>query len=139
MRFVDASVFVHAYLKPKRELKPHEKKIKKVAKEIITRINDGEKVVTSAVHLSEIANILEDFLALEKAHNIESSILSAENIKVAEVSEGDYIATMPRAVERDLGINNALALFFMNQENIEEIYSFDKDFEKVESVKKVPS
>ena len=37
MRFVDASVFVHAFLKPKRELKPHEIKIKESAKKIVRR------------------------------------------------------------------------------------------------------
>jgi hypothetical protein len=32
MIFVDASVFVHAFIKPKRKLKPYEVKIKQAAK-----------------------------------------------------------------------------------------------------------
>ena len=31
MWFVDATVFVHAYIKPRRPLKPHEKRIKESA------------------------------------------------------------------------------------------------------------
>jgi predicted nucleic acid-binding protein len=31
MIFVDASVFVHAFIKPKRKLNPHEVKIKQAA------------------------------------------------------------------------------------------------------------
>ena len=46
-RFMDASVFVHAYLKPKRPLKPQEVGVKEVAKRIVTRINGGERVLTS--------------------------------------------------------------------------------------------
>lgn len=49
MRFVDASVFVHAYLKPKRRLKPHEMKIIESAKKIVKRINDGEEVGITVV------------------------------------------------------------------------------------------
>jgi len=43
MKFVDASVFVHAFIKPKRELKPHEVKIKQAAQKIVKRINEEKK------------------------------------------------------------------------------------------------
>ena len=49
IRFVDASVFVHAYLKPRRELRPHEILIKKRARTIVSRINQGEPVLVSTV------------------------------------------------------------------------------------------
>lgn len=38
MRFVDVSVFVHAFVKPKRELKQHEIEIKESAKDIVESI-----------------------------------------------------------------------------------------------------
>ena len=59
MRFVDASVFVHAFIKPKRELKPHEVKIREAAKVIVKKINEGEKVGLTVIQLAEIANIRE--------------------------------------------------------------------------------
>jgi AbrB family looped-hinge helix DNA binding protein len=38
LRFVDVSVFVHAFVKPKRELKQHEIEIKESAKDIVESI-----------------------------------------------------------------------------------------------------
>ncbi len=67
MRFVDASVFVHAFIKPKRKLKPHEVRIKESAKAIVKRINDGEEVGITVVQLAEIANLLESYLTLKDA------------------------------------------------------------------------
>jgi len=35
--FINANIFVYAYLKPKRKLQPHEKTIKESAKNIVLR------------------------------------------------------------------------------------------------------
>jgi len=70
IRFVDASVFVHAYLKPRRELRPHEILIKKRARTIVSRINQGEPVLVSTVHFAEVANLLEDWMALQEAQTV---------------------------------------------------------------------
>ncbi|KXA96268.1 twitching motility protein PilT [candidate division MSBL1 archaeon SCGC-AAA259J03] len=137
MRFVDASVFVHAYLKPKRELEPHEKKIKEGARRIIQRIEKGEEVSTSVVHLSETANILEGFFPLEKALSLESSILTKDNIRVMNVSRKDYLNAMGRALEEEKGLNDLLAYVLMKKENQSEIYSFDKDFDEIEGIERI--
>jgi len=65
--FVDASVFVYAFLKPRRRLQPHEASVKDAAENIVLRINEGEEVATSVVHFSEVCNVLEDYLPLEEA------------------------------------------------------------------------
>ena len=65
--YVDANVFVYAFLKTKRNLQPHEVNIKEAAKKIVSRINEGEKVATSVVHFSEVCNILDDYLPFEEA------------------------------------------------------------------------
>ncbi|MFQ6123549.1 MAG: hypothetical protein ACE5R6_02950 [Candidatus Heimdallarchaeota archaeon] len=59
MKFVDASVFVYAYLKPTKTLPNKLKRMKSNVKAIVARINAGESTVTSVAHLSEVANILE--------------------------------------------------------------------------------
>ncbi len=69
LKFVDATVFIHAYLKPSRKLEPHEKELKKGARQIIERIENGEKVTTSVVHFTETANILEDSDGIKKIEN----------------------------------------------------------------------
>ena len=74
-RFIDASVFIHAFLKTKRKLREHELAIKKRAKEIIRHVSEGEEVLMSTSHFSEIANILEDRMPLKEALKIEEAIL----------------------------------------------------------------
>lgn len=137
MRFIDTNVFIYAFLKPKRELKKHEIMLKKAAKEIINRVNKGEVVVTSIVHISEIANILEDLIPLNKALEIEEAILSKENIKIATVNEKDYISSIEIAKTYEIGLNDALAYLIMKKHKINEIYSFDTDFDKLPNIKRI--
>jgi len=137
VRFIDTNVFIYAFLKPKRELKKHEIMLKKAAKEIINRVNKGEVVVTSIVHISEIANILEDLIPLNKALEIEEAILSKENIKIATVNEKDYISSIEIAKTYEIGLNDALAYLIMKKHKINEIYSFDTDFDKLPNIKRI--
>ena len=83
--YVDANVFVYAFLKIKRQLQPKELEIKQAAKNIVARINKGEKVVTSVVHFSEVCNVLEDYLSLEEAILLEKGLLYRENVSICEV------------------------------------------------------
>ena len=112
VRFIDTNVFVYAFLKPRRILKEHEIKLKEAAREIINRVDKGEVVITSIVHISEIANILEDLMPLNKALEIEETILSKENIKITTVSEKDYITpievakTYENRIKRCTNISN---------------------------------
>ena len=130
-------MFVHAYIKPKRPLKPHEERIKKNAKTIVTRVNEGEPVFTTAVHLGEVANLLEDFLPLGEALKLESSILAAGNVEVVGISKDLYLDAVPVALDHGLGLNDALAAVVMGKKGVSEIYSFDKDFDRLEGVKRV--
>ncbi|MGB9631131.1 MAG: type II toxin-antitoxin system VapC family toxin [Candidatus Methanodesulfokora sp.] len=137
MRFVDASVFVHAFMKPKRELKPHEVQIKNAAKGIVRRIDEGEEVAITVVQLAEIANILEDYMPLEEALEIEEFLLRAPNVKVVSISSRTCTEALELAKRKGVGLSDAIAYIAMLRNGIYEIYSFDKDFDKLEGVKRV--
>ncbi|RLF19404.1 MAG: twitching motility protein PilT [Thermoprotei archaeon] len=137
MRLIDASVFVHAFIKPKRKLKPHEVKIKEAAKTIVKRIDSGEKVAITVIQLAEIADILESYMPLEKALKIEEFILYAPNIKVYEVTKKDCIDALQIAKKYKIGLSDAIAYIIMVRKSIKEIYSFDKDFDKLKSIKRI--
>lgn len=137
MRFVDATVFIHAYIRPKRLLKPHEKRIKENAKSIVRRINEGERVLITAVHLGETANILEDFLPIGEAIKLESSILAMDNVEVMDVSRELYMGAVPVALDNGLGLNDSLASVAMEKKGVSEIYSFDKDFDRLGNLKRI--
>jgi uncharacterized protein len=135
--YVDANVFVYAFLKPKRTLQPHEVIIKEAAKKIISRINEGEKVVTSVVHFSEVCNILDDHMPLEEAIEVEKDLLLRENILVCEVTENDYLNAISIAEDQRVGVNDALAYALMKKAAIHKIYSFDKDFDLFNDIKRI--
>jgi predicted nucleic acid-binding protein len=134
---VDANVFVYAFLKPKRKLHPHEQKIKDAAKEIVTRINEGEETVISVVHFSEICNILEDHLPIQEACTLEKSLLLIDNIAVKEVSEEHYLKALAIAEDQQVGANDALAYVLMDEAGINRIYSFDKDFNTFKDIQTI--
>jgi len=131
LRFVDASVFVHAFLKPKRELKPHEMKIKESAKKIVKRINDGEEVGVTVVQVSEIANLLESYLPLNEALRVEKFLLLAGNVKVFYVTKRDCLKALKIVKEKNVGLCDAIAYVIMMKNGVNEIYSFDSDFDKL--------
>ena len=132
--FVDANVFVYAFLKSKRKLQPHEEKIKDAAKKIVTRINEGEETVTSVVHFSEICNVLEDHLPTQEACTLEKGLLLLDNIAVKEVSEEHYLKALAITEDQQVGANDALAYVLIKEAGINKIYSFDKDFNKFKDI-----
>jgi predicted nucleic acid-binding protein len=137
--YVDANVFVYAFLKTKRNLQPHEVIIKEAAKKIVSRINEGEKVVISVVHFSEVCNILDDHMPLEEAVAVEKGLLLRENILVCEVTEDDYLNAISIAEDQRVGVNDSLAYVLMKKLGIHKIYSFDKDFDLFNDIKRINS
>lgn len=132
MRFIDANVFIYAVLKPKRELNEKEQALKNASKEIFKRVNDGEEVMTSVVHLSEVANVLEDAANLSFAISFLKDILFKRNVIVEEVNDKDYIESVLVAEVKRISINDALAYLLMKRKEIDEIYTFDKHYENLD-------
>ena len=132
MRFIDANVFIYAILKPRRELNEREQEIKETSKEIFKRVNRGEEVVTTIVHLSEVANILEDSANLSFSLSFLKDILLKRNIIIEEVGHRDYMESVFLAGKKRVSVNDALAYLLMERKGIEEIYTFDKHFENLD-------
>lgn len=137
MRFIDASVFLYAYLKPKKELPGKLKKMKERAKGIVKRVDEGEKVVTTIVHLSEIANIIESKASLMKSIKVVLSILNKPNIIIMDVTKSAYLEAAKCAELYGVGVNDALAYITMRNLKIREIYSFDTDFDKLKDIERL--
>jgi predicted nucleic acid-binding protein len=135
--FIDANVFVYAFLKPKRKLEPHEIKIKEAAKNIVTRINEGEETVTSVVHFSQVCNLLEDHLTHEEAFAIEKDLLFQDNISIKAVTEDDYLKALAISEDQQVGTNDALAYVLMKEAGLNKIYSFDRDYDKFKDIARI--
>jgi len=119
-----------------RELKPGELEIKRRAKNIVKRIDDkAEEVATTIVHISEIANIIEVYLGLEASVNLIGAFLALPNIQILDVKRKGYEAATILAMRHKISINNALTYLKMLENDIKEIYSFDKHFQNLPDIK----
>jgi len=130
MRFIDANVFIYAVLKPKTALPEAVLRKKTAAKEIFLRVNAGEPVTTTTVHLSEVANVLEDAAGISFAGDLISAILLKPSITVEPVSADDYRESIQIARKSTISINDALAIMIMERQGIDEIYTFDRHFKQ---------
>ena len=128
MRFIDANVFIYAILKPKITLPEAVRRKKAAAKEIFLRVNAGEPVTTTTVHVSEVANVLEDAAGLSFAVDFLSALLLKSNLVVEPVSVDDYRESILLAQKSAISINDALAILIMERQGIDEIYTFDRHF-----------
>jgi|SRR5208337_2934370 len=137
MRFIDASVFLYAYLKPKKTLPPNVADMKRNARGIVARINAGEMVSTSLTHVSEVANILEAVMPLNESHKVTRDLIYANTIEVLEPSRENFFDAIEIAEESALGLNDAVAYVLMRTNGIEEIYSFDKHFDQLPDIRRI--
>ena len=135
---MDSNVFLHAFLKPRRKLTQKELKIKEESQAIVKRVEGGEEVAMSTVHLSEVVNVIETSLGLEKSLGFLVWVMTMDNIEVYSVSLGHYETSLPLAKENEMSANDALACLFMKSYGLKEIYSFDKHFDRLKDIVKLP-
>lgn len=140
MRFLDANVFIYAYYKSKRSLTAKEQFMKNQAKEILNRVNEGkEEVMTTVVHVAETVNILKHGMPLESLGNLILSLFMLDNLKIIGVNGETYFAATELGRDLKLEPNDALIAEIMKANGIKEVYSFDKDLEKIEGITRLPA
>jgi hypothetical protein len=138
LRFIDSNIFLHAFLRPRRELIGEEQRVKEEAKEIIRGVEEGEEVATSTVHLSEVLNIVESGLGLQRSLGFLAWAVSMPNVEVHPVSLGDYEGALPVAREGNVSVNDALAYQLMEEHGLDEVYSFDSHFNQLSGISRLP-
>ena len=136
---MDSNVFLHAFLIPRRKLTKEEQRVKDEAKAIVNRIEKDEEVAMSTAHLSEVVNIIEAGLGLQKSLGFLAWVITKENVEVYPVTMEHYETAMPVAKENEISANDALAYLFMKAHGLSEIYSFDKHFDRLKDIVKLPS
>ena len=139
MKFLDSNVFIYAFYRPGRHLSQSEKQMKDLSKKIVAEVEEGkEKVVTTVVHLSQVVNILKHGVTPEQLAEIMEELLMLDNLEVEGVDKPKYLAATE--LGRDLGLdaNDALAVQAMQSRGLREIFSFDKAFENVNGLIRVP-
>ena len=136
LRFIDSNVFIHAFLKTSRKLEKHEENIKEGAKCIILRVEEGEEVTTTVVHISEVANILEARMSKD-AKEILSTLTSLRNLTLIDVIGESYRTAIQTSELLNIGVNDTLVYNTMKVKGITEVYSFDKDFDGLPGIRRI--
>lgn len=135
VKFLDSNILVYAFFETGRKLKEKEKDIKKKSREIVKKIDGGEKVSTSVIHLSEVSNILATCLSPKDLSELLISLSTKENVRILGVSSADFLMACQMNARVGIKINDCLAAYLMKVNGIKEIYTFDKDFKKIDWVK----
>ena len=137
-RFLDSSVFLHAYLKPRRPLTEREMAVKAAAQEVLRRVEEGEPVFTTVVHLSEVANVVESRVGLQASLGLVARLLSLESVEVLPVSRDDYEEALSVAQRFSVSLNDAVAYVKMLEIGASEVYTFDRHFTNLPGVSVLP-
>ena len=130
MRFVDSNVFIYVLVKS-----PKDDYI--IAKRILQRIEEGEEAVTNMAVIQEIVNWLEYNNRRKEIEKLLTAINSYITMKKAEVSWSDMIAAIDDMNKYGLDFVDALTLQTMKRNNINEIYTNDRDFDRVKWIRRV--
>ena len=130
MRFVDSNVFIYVLVKS-----PKDDYI--IAKRILQRIEEGEEAVTNTAVIQEIVNWLEYNNRRKEIEKLLTAINSYITMKKAEVSWSDMIAAIDDMNKYGLDFVDALTLQTMKRNNINEIYTNDRDFDRVKWIRRV--
>jgi len=111
--------------------------LKEAAKRIVTRISEGEQVVTSSVHFAEVANIVEENMERNDSIMLEKALCFSENIRIEPVARAQMMSALTLLDEKPIGFVDAIARVIMSEVGVREIYSFDRHFDLFDGVRRL--
>ena len=130
MRFVDANVFVYVLVKsPKRDYE--------ISKRILERIENGEETATSLAIIQEVVDWLEYNNRKKEVRSFLIGVNSYLSLEKMSDEWNDFIEALDDVDKYNIDFVDALTLQRMKKNKVTEIYSNDKDFDRVEWVKRI--
>lgn len=126
--FIDANVFITYYLDRGKEGER--------ARQLIKKLTGGEQnAATSALVINEVCHIVMQRDGLGPVEKVHQQLTSMPNLSILAVD--DRITRLSIEFMRNgLGVSDAFHAATMKTNNISTICSFDKDFDKVKSIKR---
>ena len=130
MRFVDANVFLYTLVgSPKRDFD--------TSKAILKRVEEGEEAITSLAVIQEVVDWLEYNGRKKEAGVFLAAVNSYTKMKKVSNRWRDFPRASAEAEKEDIDFVDALTLAVMRREKIAEVYSKDKDFDRIAGIKRV--
>ena len=140
MIYLDTNVFIYAYFKPKEiSLTPKVKWMKSEAKNVIEKLNnESEKFCISLIQLSEVVNILKMTLMWEDLRRFLLGLISNNSLQIFEISKLLYINSIDKITKYNMDSNDISAYLIMKENNINQIFTFDKKFRNLKDIECLP-
>jgi len=130
MRFVDANVFIYVLVKsPEKDYE--------ISKRILKRIENGEETAISLSVIQEVVDWLEYNNRKKEVRVFLTAINSYLTLNKLNNTWSDVLTALDNTYEHKIDFVDALTLQTMKNNKIKEIYSNDKDFDRVKWVKKI--
>jgi len=130
LRFVDSNVFIYVLVKsPKDDYE--------TAKRILQRIEEGEEAITNTAVIQEIVDWLEYNNRRREVEKFLTAINSYITMKKAEVSWNEIMEAIDDMKKYDLDLVDALTLQTMKRNDVNEIYTNDRDFDRVKGIRRI--
>jgi predicted nucleic acid-binding protein len=130
MRFVDANVFIYVLVKsPQKDYE--------TSKRILKRIENGEETATSLAIIQEVVDWLEYNNRKKEVRTFLTAINSYLTLNKLNNTWSDLLTALDNTYEHKIDFVDALTLQTMKKTKINEIYSNDKDFDRVKWVKRI--
>lgn len=105
---------------------------------LVQRLRDGEEVVSmSPLAVAEIVWTLERFYKLSRAEVAAkvSPLLKLKGLRVA--NKAVFLRALSLFAEKNISFTDAYIAVQMERAGVEELYSYDRDFDRVEQVKRI--
>ncbi len=132
-----ANIFFTAYLKPDRPLREDELETKRGCQEILRRVEAGEEVAMHTPHLSYVTELIDAGLGHQQSVDFLRHILGLQNIRFYPVPADIYRDAVPISEGTGIDINNAMVYLLMKREQVNEVYTMDPHFDKLNDVKRI--
>ena len=130
MRFVDANVFIYVLVKsPKKDYE--------ISKKILERIENGEEAATSIAIIQEVVDWLEYNNRKKEIRSFLTAINSYLTMNKLNIMWDNFLPALEEMYANQIGFVDSLTLQIMKQNKISEIYSNDKDFDRINWTKRI--
>jgi predicted nucleic acid-binding protein len=107
------------------------------AARILTRIEQGEEAATSTLVINQVVSYLKWNKASSSIPRFIEFLQSLPSLAKAETSFGDFVDAKKRGAEKWSLFDDLVIARQMERLNIQEIYSNDSDFDRIDRIKRV--
>ena len=130
MIYLDTNIFI--YILDKNA----EKRFRNISRKILKRIEKDEVAITSFISLMEVLWWCEKNLK-DKIKEVYDMIMSYKNLKIINIFSDMFDDALFFKIKYGLEFNDCIALAVMVKSEIDEIYSNDTGFDKVDWIKRI--